>query len=89
MDFTFIHAADIHLDSPLVGLERYEGASCGVCAGATRQAFRNLVLLALEEKVDFVLIAGDLYDGDWRDYNTGLFLLPRPGCFARPTSPFI
>jgi predicted phosphodiesterase len=32
-----------------------------------------LVNLAIEEKVDFVVIAGDLYDGDWKDYSTGLF----------------
>lgn len=73
MDFRFIHAADIHLDSPLRGLDRYEGAPVEEVRGATRKAFRNLVDLALEEEVDFVIIAGDLYDGDWRDYNTGLF----------------
>jgi len=70
----FIHAADIHLDSPLRGLERYEGAPDQV-KNATRQAFDNLIQLALEEQVDFLLIAGDLYDGDWRDYNTGLYLV--------------
>lgn len=41
--------------------------------GATRRAFENLVDLALSEAVDFILLAGDLYDGDWKDYNTGLF----------------
>jgi DNA repair exonuclease SbcCD nuclease subunit len=25
--------------------------------------------------VDFVLIAGDLYDGDWKDFGTGLFFV--------------
>jgi DNA repair exonuclease SbcCD nuclease subunit len=71
----FIHAADIHLDSPLVKLEAYEGAPAGAIRGATRRAFENLVRLAIAEKVAFVLIAGDLYDGDWKDYNTGLFLV--------------
>jgi DNA repair exonuclease SbcCD nuclease subunit len=69
----FIHAADIHLDSPLRGLESYEGAPVDSIRGATRQAFKNLVELAISEEVNFVLIAGDLYDGDWKDYNTGLF----------------
>ena len=73
MNFTFLHAADIHLDSPLVGLERYEGAPVEYVRGATRRAFQNLVQAALQEKVDFIVIAGDLYDGDWRDSNTGLF----------------
>jgi exonuclease SbcD len=71
--FTFIHAADIHLDSPLRGLEQYDGAPVEQMRGATRQALANLVDLAIAERVAFVLFAGDLYDGDWRDYNTGLF----------------
>ena len=69
----FIHAADIHLDSPLRGLARYDGSPVERIRGATRQAFKNLVDLAITEEVDFLLIAGDLYDGDWKDYNTGLF----------------
>lgn len=71
--FRFIHAADPHLDSPLRGLEAREGAPAQLLRGATRRAFENLVSLAIDEKVDFLLIAGDLYDGDWKDYNTGLF----------------
>lgn len=71
--FRFIHAADPHLDSPLRGLEAHDGAPAQLLRGATRRAFENLVTLAIEEKVDFLLIAGDLYDGDWKDYNTGLF----------------
>ncbi|MGM0488340.1 MAG: metallophosphoesterase family protein, partial [Planctomycetota bacterium] len=71
----FIHTADIHLDSPLKGLERYEGAPVDEIRGATRQALENLVELAIDREVDFVLIAGDLYDGDWKDHNTGLFFV--------------
>lgn len=69
----FIHCADIHLDSPLRGLERYEGAPVEEVRGATRRAFENMVEYAVRERVDFVVIAGDLYDGDWPDFNTGLF----------------
>ena len=71
--FKFLHAADIHLDSPMKGLDQYEGAPIKECRGATRKALENLVRLAVEEGVAFVLIVGDLYDGDWHDYNTGLF----------------
>lgn len=71
----FVHAADIHLDSPLRGLERYEGAPAEEIRGATRRAFENLVDLCLGEGADLLVIAGDLYDGDWRDYNTGLFFI--------------
>ena len=75
----FIHTADIHLDSPLKGLEIHEDAPVEAIRGATRRAFDNLIGLAIEEEVDFVLIAGDLYDGDWRDYNTGLFFAGQMG----------
>jgi exonuclease SbcD len=71
--FKFIHAADIHLDSPLRGLELYDGAPLERIRSATRQALVNLVELAIGEQVAFVLLVGDLYDGDWKDYNTGLF----------------
>ncbi|RZV40520.1 MAG: DNA repair exonuclease [Candidatus Acidulodesulfobacterium acidiphilum] len=71
----FIHAADIHLDSPLIGLENYEGAPVEKIRGAARKALSELVDLAAEEEASFVVIAGDMYDGDWKDYNTGLFLL--------------
>ncbi len=75
MGFKFIHASDIHLDSPLRGLERYDGAPVELIRGATRKAFLNLIELCLKEKADFLLMAGDLYDGDWKDYNTGLFFI--------------
>ncbi len=71
--FKFIHAADIHLDSPLRGIARYEGAPVDEVRGASRRALENLVRLAIDQQVDFVLVAGDLYDGDWPDHNTGLF----------------
>jgi DNA repair protein SbcD/Mre11 len=71
---TFLHAADIHLDSPLRGLSYYDGAPpIEEIRGATRQALDNLVNFALDEKVNFVLVAGDLYDGDWQDFKTGLY----------------
>ncbi len=69
----FIHAADIHLDSPLHGLSAYEDAPVAALRNATREAFKLLVSRAIEEAVAFLIIAGDLYDGDWRDHNTGLF----------------
>src|SRR3954464_3372411 len=79
MAITFLHAADIHLDSPLRGLERYEHAPVDRIRGANRRAFERMIGLAVDRRVDFVLIAGDLYDGDWRDYNTGLYLVKELG----------
>jgi DNA repair exonuclease SbcCD nuclease subunit len=71
--FRFVHAADPHLDSPLKGLEARDGAPVESLRGATRRAFENLVRLAIDERASFVVIAGDVYDGDWKDYSTGLF----------------
>lgn len=71
--FKFIHCADLHLDSPLRGLERYEGAPVDQIRGAVRRAMDNLFELAVREQVDFVVIAGDIYDGNWDDHSTGLY----------------
>jgi len=71
--FKFIHAADVHLDSPLCGLDRYDGAPVDEIRQATRRAFQRLVDLALEEHVAFVVLAGDIYDGEARDFQTALF----------------
>ena len=70
---TIVHAADIHLDSPLHGLERYPGAPVDALRGATRRALENLITLCEGERAQILLVAGDLYDGDWHDYGTGLF----------------
>ena len=77
--FRFLHTADIHLDSPLKGLEVHEDAPVDEIRGATRRAFENLVEMAIEDEIDFILIAGDLYDGDWKDYHTGLFFVHQMG----------
>ncbi|NTV05886.1 MAG: DNA repair exonuclease [Chlorobiaceae bacterium] len=87
--FTFLHAADIHLDSPLKGLEDYPDAPLDQIRLAARRAFDNLVQLAIDEKVAFVLLAGDLYDGDWKDYNTGIYFVHRMGRLREAGIPVI
>lgn len=69
----FIHASDLHIDSPLRGLDRYDGAPVERLRSATRSALERLVDRALAERVDFLLLAGDIYDRDWQDFHTGLF----------------
>ena len=71
--FRFIHAADPHLDSPLHGLGSHDGAPVEALRHATRRAFANLVDLAIAEQVHFLVIAGDLYDGDWKDFGPGMY----------------
>ncbi len=70
-----VHAADLHLDSPLRGLPSGEGAPVERVREATRKAFHKLVDLCLKEKASALLLAGDVFDGDWKDFSTGLFFV--------------
>lgn len=70
----FVHAADPHLDSPMKGLASYPGAPVEAMRGATRRAFESLIELCIDERADLLVIAGDVYDGDWKDFSTGLYL---------------
>lgn len=83
----FIHTADIHLDSPLVGLAAYKDAPVDLLRTVTRDAFTRLVDIAIEESVDFMVIAGDLYDGTWKDYNTGHFFCREMGRLNKASIP--
>jgi DNA repair protein SbcD/Mre11 len=69
----FIHAADIHLDTPLQGLVHYAGAPVNEIRNATRRAFEKLLDAALAHQVDFVIIAGDLYDVGLKSFESALF----------------
>jgi DNA repair exonuclease SbcCD nuclease subunit len=75
----FIHTADLHLDSPLRGLSAYADAPAERLRTATRDAFHNLITRAIDEEIDFMVIAGDVYDGDWKDFNTGLYFVRQMG----------
>jgi DNA repair protein SbcD/Mre11 len=80
----YLHAADIHLDSPLAGLRARDDLPEGVIRHCTRRAFAAMVDLARDEDVAFVVIAGDLYDGDWKDFSTGLFFAEQMRRLGRP-----
>ena len=69
----FIHAADLHVDSPMKGLANYDGAPVSQLRGATRRALIALVELALREQVDLVLLAGDIFDRESGDFGAALF----------------
>lgn len=59
---TFLHAADLHLDSPLRGLDAKAGAHADRIRLASRVAFERMISRAIEHKVAFALLAGDIYD---------------------------
>ena len=74
MAYRFVHAADIHLDSPLRSLALRDPALAELIGGATRQAFLSVVDLCLNEGVDALILAGDLYDGEQTSMKTARFL---------------
>lgn len=61
--FSFIHAADLHLDSPFKGISEVSEEIGSELTESTFRAFRKIVDVCLEKPVDFLLIAGDIYDG--------------------------
>lgn len=83
----FIHTADIHLDSPFAGLSDKTDAPVERLRGCTRRAFANLIDYAVQESVDFVVVAGDLYDGNWKDHSTGLYFAQQMARLGRAAIP--
>src|ERR1700737_1656326 len=73
MDFKFVHAADLHLDSPLQGAPS-DGPVRSAFEEATLVAFSRIVDLCLAESVQFVLLAGDLYEFNDRSVRARLAL---------------
>lgn len=71
--FRFVHTADIHLNSPLRSLALKDPKASDLVANATRQSFSKTIDLCLDEKVDALIIAGDLYDGELRSMKTAEF----------------
>ena len=69
----FIHCADVHLDTPLQGLAQYPGAPVNEIRNATRRAFEKVLDAAVTERVDFLIIAGDLYDTGLKSFESALF----------------
>ena len=73
MRFSFIHAADLHIDSPFAGLGVKDPAVAARFAAAGRKAVEALIAETIASKAAFLIIAGDIFDGDWKDVTTGLF----------------
>lgn len=69
-----VHAADLHIDSPLRGLSRLDDEDVArQLRQASRRALERLVRLVIDEQAQALVLAGDIYDGDWADYATGRF----------------
>jgi exonuclease SbcD len=87
MNFSFLHAADLHLGSPFLGLSSNDEELARRVAAASREAFEELVDQAISRQVKFVVIAGDIYDGDWKDTTIGHFFNRQMGRLARAGVP--
>jgi DNA repair exonuclease SbcCD nuclease subunit len=61
--FRFVHAADLHIDSPFAGVGDADNRVATRLREATFEAFQNLVDLCINQNADFLVIAGDVYDG--------------------------
>ncbi|AOO82852.1 serine/threonine protein phosphatase [Bosea vaviloviae] len=72
--FRFVHCADLHIDAPLKSLALRNPELADLVGNATRKAFVAIVDLCLDEKVDALLISGDLYDGDQTSMKTAGFI---------------
>ncbi|SIP96483.1 DNA repair exonuclease SbcCD nuclease subunit [Rhizobium sp. RU20A] len=75
MPFRFVHTADLHLDSPLKSLALRNPDLADLVRGATREALTRIVDLCVAERVDALVVAGDLYDGAQTSMSTALFLV--------------
>ena len=72
--YRFVHSADIHLDSPLRSLALRDPRLAEFVGNASRQVFSRIVDLCLDEQVNALLLAGDLYDGEQTSMKTARFL---------------
>ncbi|MFS7237167.1 exonuclease [Carnobacterium divergens] len=70
----FIHGADLHLDSPFIGLKTLPDFLWKKIYQSTFTALTNLVNHAIDKQVDFVMLAGDIYDSDDRSVKAQAFL---------------
>ena len=75
MRFSFIHAADLHIDSPLAGLGLKDAAVAARFSDAGRKAVKSLIRATIDSNAAFLIIAGDIFDGSWKDVTTGLFFV--------------
>lgn len=72
---SFVHCADLHLDSPFSGLSDMSPSMAAFLRKATFRAFENAVNIALHREADFFLVSGDIYDGEDRSVRAQVFFL--------------
>lgn len=71
----FIHTADNHLGSPFKGLGKKDSQMAKQAKEASYRAFEGIIDKAIEEKVDFLIVAGDLYDTEFQHIQERVFVI--------------
>ncbi|MGH9171908.1 MAG: metallophosphoesterase family protein [Acidimicrobiales bacterium] len=83
--FCFVHAADLHLDTPFKGVGQTNASVAETLREASLLAFSDLVSLCIDRRAEFLLLSGDIYDGAERGiraqlhFREGLLKLSRAG----------
>jgi len=73
--FKFVHAADLHLDTPFEGIGKVDASISSAIKDASLDAFDSLIDLTIDKRADFLVLAGDLYDGADRGVRAQLRVL--------------
>lgn len=87
----FIHCADLHLDSPFKSRTRMPGGILNALMDSTYKSVERMIDFAIENKVDFIVIAGDVFDQANRTLKSEIFMkrqferLKENGVFAYST----
>jgi DNA repair exonuclease len=70
----FLHAADLHLDTPFIGISSFSKELQKELQESTYSAAKKLFATALEQQVDFVILAGDIFDDTDSSLKAQMFL---------------
>src|SRR5260370_25061087 len=73
--FRFVHASDLHLDTPYEGIGRVDPEVAAALRDASLEAWDALVKLTIDREADFLVLAGDIYDGSDRGVRAQLRFL--------------
>ena len=70
----FIHAADLHLDSPFKSRTKMPNSDLEVLMESTYNSVTRMIDFAIRESVDFIVLSGDIFDQSNRSLKSEIFL---------------
>ena len=78
-----LHTGDIHLDSPMSSLDL---SSAEAAREKHRQTFKKMMRYAIDEKIDMILVSGDMFDSKYVTKQTRDMVVD---CFAEFAKPVV